>query len=161
MLKKYGLDECDPVDIPMVERSKLDEDPNGTPVDPTHFQSMVGSLMYLIASCPDPVFDVCMCARYQAKPTEKHLTAVKRVAKTQGKILWMRFQLTDYGFDFNNIPLYCDSKSAIVVSYNTVQHSRTKHVAVRYHFIKEQVSNEISITPEELKHLAESDEDEE
>ncbi|GJY43200.1 retrovirus-related pol polyprotein from transposon TNT 1-94 [Tanacetum coccineum] len=79
MLKKYGLEKCDAVDIPMVGQSKLDEDPNGTLVDPTRNQGMVGSLMYLTASLPDLVFVVCMCARYQAKPIEKHLTAVKRV----------------------------------------------------------------------------------
>ncbi|GKD77134.1 hypothetical protein Tco_1339755 [Tanacetum coccineum] len=240
MLKKYGLDQCDPVDIPMVERLKLDEDPNGTLVDPTRYRGMVGSLMYLTASRPDLVFAVCMCARYQAKPTEKHLTAVKRVfrylkgtinmglwypkdtrfdltafadadhagcqdsRKTEyislsgccAQILWMRSQLTDYGFDYKKIPLYCDSQSAIALSCNTVQHSRMKHIAVRYHFIKEQVENEIvelyfvktayqladiftkalarerfeflvkrlgmqSITSEELKLLAESEEDEE
>nr|GFB10529.1 retrovirus-related Pol polyprotein from transposon TNT 1-94 [Tanacetum cinerariifolium] len=47
--------------------------------------------------------------------------------------------LTDYGFHFNKIPIYCDSKSAIAISCNPVQHSRTKHIAVRYHFIKEHV----------------------
>ncbi|GKF00539.1 hypothetical protein Tco_0023889, partial [Tanacetum coccineum] len=55
----------------------------------------------------------------------------------------MRSQLTDYGFDYNKIPLYCDSQSAIALSCNIVKHSRTKHIAVRYHFIKEQVENEI------------------
>ncbi|GKC82651.1 retrovirus-related pol polyprotein from transposon TNT 1-94 [Tanacetum coccineum] len=54
----------DVVDTPMVERSKLDEDPQGTPIDTTRYQSMVGSLMYLTASRPDLVFVVCMCARY-------------------------------------------------------------------------------------------------
>ncbi|GKA45565.1 retrovirus-related pol polyprotein from transposon TNT 1-94 [Tanacetum coccineum] len=133
IILKYGLDQCDPVDIPMVERLKLDEDPNRTPVDPTRYRGMVGSLMYLTASCPDLMFDVYLFARYQAKPTKKHLTAV---AKIQGK-------LTDYKFDYNKIPLYCNSQSAIALSCNSVQHSRTKHIAVRYHFIKEQVENEI------------------
>ncbi|GJZ01575.1 hypothetical protein Tco_0519536 [Tanacetum coccineum] len=55
------------------------------------------------------------------------------------QVLWMRTQLTDYGFHFNKIPIYCDSKSAIAISCNPVQHSRTKHIAVRYHFIKEHV----------------------
>ncbi|GKC79809.1 retrovirus-related pol polyprotein from transposon TNT 1-94 [Tanacetum coccineum] len=161
ILKKYGLDQCDPVNIPMVEKLILDEDPNGTPVDPTRYRGMVGSLMYLTAA-------VCMCARYQAKPTEKHLTMdtefdlmafadVDRARcqnsrkSTSGSaqflgeklILWMWSQLTDYGFDYNKIPLYCDSKSAIAFPCNTVQHSRTKHNAVSYHFIKEQVENEI------------------
>ncbi|GJV09842.1 retrovirus-related pol polyprotein from transposon TNT 1-94 [Tanacetum coccineum] len=62
MLKKYGLDQCNLVDIPMVERPKLDEDPNRTLIDPTRYRCMVGSLMYLTASRPDLVFAVCMCA---------------------------------------------------------------------------------------------------
>nr|GEW23164.1 Gag-Pol polyprotein [Tanacetum cinerariifolium] len=59
------------------------------------------------------------------------------------QVLWMRSQLTDYGFQFNKIPLYCDNKSAIALCCNNVQHSRTKHIDVRYHFIKEQVENGI------------------
>nr|GEU68084.1 retrovirus-related Pol polyprotein from transposon TNT 1-94 [Tanacetum cinerariifolium] len=55
------------------------------------------------------------------------------------QVLWMRTQLTDYGFHFKNIPIYCDSKSAIAISCNPVRHSRTKHIVVRYHFIKEHV----------------------
>ncbi|GJV79130.1 hypothetical protein Tco_1515000 [Tanacetum coccineum] len=65
----------------MVKKSKLDEDPQGKAVDPTHYRGMVGTLMYLTASRPDLTFVVCMCARYQAKPTEKHLYAVKRIFK--------------------------------------------------------------------------------
>ncbi|GKC32477.1 retrovirus-related pol polyprotein from transposon TNT 1-94 [Tanacetum coccineum] len=78
-LKKYGMDLSDPVDTPMVDRLKLDEDLMGIPVDQTRFRGMVGSLMYLTASRPDLVFAVCMCARYQAKPTKKHLEAIKRI----------------------------------------------------------------------------------
>nr|GEU32137.1 hypothetical protein [Tanacetum cinerariifolium] len=55
------------------------------------------------------------------------------------QVLWMRKQLTDYGYHFDKIPIYCDSKLAISISCNPVQHSRTKHIAVRYHFIKEHV----------------------
>ncbi|GJZ14222.1 hypothetical protein Tco_0549452 [Tanacetum coccineum] len=57
------------------------------------------------------------------------------------QILWMRSQLTDYGFEFNNIPLYCDNKSAIALCCNNVQHSRSKHIDIRHHFIREQVKN--------------------
>nr|GEW92035.1 retrovirus-related Pol polyprotein from transposon TNT 1-94 [Tanacetum cinerariifolium] len=56
-----------------------DADLGGTPVDQTKYQSMVGALMYLTASRPDIVHATCYCDRYQAKPTEKHLTAVKRI----------------------------------------------------------------------------------
>ncbi|GKF48217.1 hypothetical protein Tco_0141468, partial [Tanacetum coccineum] len=70
-LKKYGMDLSDPVNTPMVDRLKLDEDLMGIPVDQTRFRGIVGSLMYLTTSRPDLVFAVCMCARYQAKPTKK------------------------------------------------------------------------------------------
>ncbi|GKA53788.1 hypothetical protein Tco_0747103 [Tanacetum coccineum] len=53
------------------------------------------------------------------------------------QVMWMRTQLQDYGFNYNKIPLYCDSQSAIAISCNPVQHSRTKHIHTRYHFIKE------------------------
>nr|GEX18588.1 retrovirus-related Pol polyprotein from transposon TNT 1-94 [Tanacetum cinerariifolium] len=56
------MEKCDPVDTPMMERSKLDEDLSGILIDQTNYQSMIGSLIYLTASRPDLVFDVCMCA---------------------------------------------------------------------------------------------------
>nr|GEW71361.1 hypothetical protein [Tanacetum cinerariifolium] len=79
ILKKYGMDSSDSVDTPMVDRTKLDEDLQGKTVDPIYYRGMVGSLMYLTSSRPDLVFALCMCARYQARPTKKHLHAVKRI----------------------------------------------------------------------------------
>nr|GEX91694.1 Gag-Pol polyprotein [Tanacetum cinerariifolium] len=79
ILKKFGMDSCDSVDTPMVDRLKLDEDPLGIPIDQTRFRNMVGSLMYLTSSKPGLVFAICMCARYQETPTKKHLEALKRV----------------------------------------------------------------------------------
>ncbi|GJY27157.1 retrovirus-related pol polyprotein from transposon TNT 1-94 [Tanacetum coccineum] len=52
-LKKYGYESCDPVDTPMVEKSKLDEDKEGKAVDPSHYRGMIGTLLYLVASVPD------------------------------------------------------------------------------------------------------------
>nr|GFB04662.1 retrovirus-related Pol polyprotein from transposon TNT 1-94 [Tanacetum cinerariifolium] len=174
---------------------------------------MIGALMYLTSSRPDIIHATCLCARYQAMPTEKHLKEVKRIfrylrgtintglwysndfgfeltvfsdvdytgckdtfkitsggAQFQGEklvswsskkqdytvlstaeaeyvslsaccaqVLWMRTQLTNYGFHFNKILIYYDSKLAIAISCNPVQHSRTKHITVQYHFIKEHV----------------------
>ncbi|GJV44898.1 hypothetical protein Tco_1429434 [Tanacetum coccineum] len=161
----------------MVEKNKLDEDLQGTPVDATLYRGMIGSLMYLTSSRPDLIYAVCICVRYQAKHTEKNLNTVKRIfrylkgtinmglcwsSKKQkstaissteaeyitlsgccAQIIWMRSQLTNYGFQFNKIPLYCDNKSAIALCYNNVQHSKAKHIDVRYHFIKERVENRI------------------
>nr|GEW76074.1 uncharacterized mitochondrial protein AtMg00810-like [Tanacetum cinerariifolium] len=69
------------IDTPMAERPKLDEDTGEKLIDPTLYRGMVASLMYLSASRPDIVFAVCMCAKYQAKPTDKHLQAIKRIFK--------------------------------------------------------------------------------
>ncbi|GJQ94104.1 retrotransposon protein, putative, ty1-copia subclass [Tanacetum coccineum] len=70
IIKKYEMESSDPVDTPMVEKSKLDADPQGKEVDPTHYRGMIGSFMYLTANRPYLVFAVCMCVWYQAKPTE-------------------------------------------------------------------------------------------
>nr|GEW21287.1 copia protein [Tanacetum cinerariifolium]GEW22172.1 copia protein [Tanacetum cinerariifolium] len=59
------------------------------------------------------------------------------------QVIWMRIQLTKYGFHFDKIPMYCDSKAAIAISCNPIQHSRMKHIDVRYHFIKERVERGI------------------
>nr|GFB50379.1 copia protein [Tanacetum cinerariifolium] len=177
---------------------------------------MVGSLMYLSASRPNIVFVVWMCARYQAKPSDRHLQAIKRIfqylkgtihmglwypkdtgfaltafadadyagcqdtrrstfgstqflggrlvswsSKKQkstaisttkvdialsgccAQILWMCSQLKDYGFDFHKIHMYCDNQSAITLCCNSVQHSRSKHIDNRHHFIKEQVERRV------------------
>ncbi|GKB28619.1 retrovirus-related pol polyprotein from transposon TNT 1-94, partial [Tanacetum coccineum] len=91
-LKKYRMESCNPVDTPMVEKSKLDEDTQGKAVDPTHYRGMVGTLMYLTSSRPDLVYVVCMYARYQARPTEKHLHAIKIIFRylsgTVNRGLW-------------------------------------------------------------------------
>ncbi|GJQ99494.1 putative ribonuclease H-like domain-containing protein [Tanacetum coccineum] len=79
IVKKYGLLTTDSVDTPLVEKSKLDEDLQGKQVDATLYHGMIGSLMYLTSSRPDLIYAVCLCARYQAKPIEKHLQAVKRI----------------------------------------------------------------------------------
>ncbi|GJS25126.1 retrovirus-related pol polyprotein from transposon TNT 1-94 [Tanacetum coccineum] len=181
ILKKHGMTSCDSIGTPMATKH-LDADLSGTPVDQTKYRSMVGALMYLTASRPDIVHATCYCARYQAKPTEKHLIAIritwvvsihviqflggdKLVSWSSKKqdctsmssaeaeyvslsacctqVLWLRTQLTDYGFHFDKIPMYCDSKAAIAISCNPVQHSRTKHIDAKYHFIKEHVEKGI------------------
>nr|GEW86970.1 uncharacterized mitochondrial protein AtMg00810-like [Tanacetum cinerariifolium] len=78
-LKKYDFESCDPVDTPMVEKSKLYEDKEGKAIDPSYYYGMIGTLLYLIASRHDLQFAICICARYQARPTEKHVHAVKRI----------------------------------------------------------------------------------
>nr|GEU88949.1 retrovirus-related Pol polyprotein from transposon TNT 1-94 [Tanacetum cinerariifolium] len=61
------------------------------------------------------------------------------VSGCYAQVLWMRTQLTDYGFFYDKVPIYCNSKSAVSISCNLVQRTRTNHIDVRYHFIKDHV----------------------
>ncbi|GJY27905.1 retrovirus-related pol polyprotein from transposon TNT 1-94, partial [Tanacetum coccineum] len=161
-LKKYGFDSYDPVDTPMVEKSKLDEDKEGKTVNPSHYRGMIGTLLYLTATFADADHAGCQDTRRGTSGSMQFLgdRLVSWLSKRQksaaiscteaeyiamsgccAQILWMRSQLTDYGLGFNKIPMYCDNKSAIALCCNNVQHSRSKHIDIRFHFIKEHVEN--------------------
>nr|GEU86489.1 retrovirus-related Pol polyprotein from transposon TNT 1-94 [Tanacetum cinerariifolium] len=146
------------VDTLMVEKSKLDEDKEGKAVDPSHYRGMIGTLLYLTASRPDLQFAICMCARTSGsvqflgerliswsskrkKSAAISSTEAEYIALSGccAQILWMRSQLSDYGLGINKIPMYYDNKSAIALCCNNVQYSRSKHIDIRYHFIKEQM----------------------
>ncbi|GJR63828.1 hypothetical protein Tco_0009893 [Tanacetum coccineum] len=114
---------------PMVEKSKLDKDLQGTPIDATLYH---GDKLVSWSSKKQK------CTAISS--TEAEYIALSGCC---AQILWMRSQLTDYGFQFNKIPLYCDKKSAIALCSNNVQHLRAKHIDVHYHFIKEQEVNGI------------------
>ncbi|GKB58118.1 hypothetical protein Tco_0914304 [Tanacetum coccineum] len=172
ILKKHGMTSCDSIGTPMATKH-LDADLSGTPVDQTKYHSMVGALMYLTASRPDIVHAnlVIIWISGLSRSRNEHVCGIQFLggdklvswsSKKQdctsmssaeaeyvslsaccAQVLWLRTQLTDYGFHFDKIPMYCDSKAAIAISCNPVQHSRTKHIDVRYHFIKEQVEKGI------------------
>ncbi|KAJ9557361.1 hypothetical protein OSB04_011975 [Centaurea solstitialis] len=209
LLKKYDMSGCNSIGTPMATGNSLGPDHEGKDVELRNYRSMVGSLMYLTASRPDIMFATCVCARYQAKPKESQLGAVKRIFRylkgtpyygiwypkglgfelqaytdadyggcnmdrksTSGhlqflgnklvswaskkqqcvststaeseyvaaasccsQVLWMQSQLRDYGLEYKKIPIYCDSKSAIAISANPVQHSKTKHIDIRYNSV--------------------------
>nr|GEY71400.1 retrovirus-related Pol polyprotein from transposon TNT 1-94 [Tanacetum cinerariifolium] len=114
-LKKYGFEYCDLVDTPMVEKSKLDEDTEGKAVDLSHYHGMIGTLLYLTASRPDLQYAICMCDRYQARPIEKHLHAMQIMLVVQIHAI------------------------AHMVVCNSWEIDMSKHIDIRYHFIKEHV----------------------
>nr|GEY93979.1 copia protein [Tanacetum cinerariifolium] len=177
----------------MVEKNKLDEVLQGTPVDATLYRDMIGSLMQSLpkstymqlnylkgtinmglwyskdtdmsliaysdadhAGCQDTRHSTSGIAQFLGDKLVSWSSKKQKsiaISSTQAKyialygccaqIILMRSQLTDYGFTFNTIPLYCNNKSAIALCCNNVQHSRANHIDVRYHFIKEQVENGI------------------
>nr|GEU63184.1 retrovirus-related Pol polyprotein from transposon TNT 1-94 [Tanacetum cinerariifolium] len=180
LLKKYDFESCDPVDTPMVEKSKLDKDKKGKAVDPLHYRvkrifrylrgTVHRGLWYpkdssiALTAFADADHAGCQDTRQSTSGSVQFLRerliswSSKRqksaaISSTEAEyialsgccaqILWMRSQLLDYGLGFNKIPMYCDNKSAIALCCNHVQHSWSKHIDIRYHFIKEQVENEV------------------
>ncbi|GJY13504.1 retrovirus-related pol polyprotein from transposon TNT 1-94 [Tanacetum coccineum] len=161
-------------DILLVERTKLDEDLEGIPVDPTRYRSMVSSLMYLTSNRPDLVFVVCMCARYQAKPIKKHLTAVKRFFRyLNGTInmgLWYskdtEIELTAYA-DADHAGCQ-DTRQSTSSSAQFLRDKLTEYQLAdiftkalareRFEFLLSRLGMQ-SMTPKTLKHLAESEEE--
>ena len=69
------------ISTPMGTNDNLDSDASGNMVDQKLYRSMIGSLLYLIASGLDVIFSVCVCARFQALPRESHLKAMKRILR--------------------------------------------------------------------------------
>nr|GEY44414.1 hypothetical protein [Tanacetum cinerariifolium] len=137
-LKKYGFESCDPVDAPMVEKSKLDEDKEGKAVDPSHYHVMIGTLLYLTATFADADRAGCQDTRRSTsgslqflgerliswsskRPKSAAISSTKAeyiaLSGCCAQFLWMRSQLMNYGLGFNEIPIY--------------------------HFIKEQVDNRV------------------
>nr|GEY10905.1 hypothetical protein [Tanacetum cinerariifolium] len=126
--KVFGMENCDTVLTPMVEQAKLKLDLVGKPVDHTDYRIMIGSL--IVQFLGDKL--VCWSSKKQncvsISTAESEYFAVSSCC---AQVLWMRTQLTKYGFFYDKVPIYCDSKSAIAISCNPVQHTRTKHIDMR------------------------------
>nr|GFB78896.1 retrovirus-related Pol polyprotein from transposon TNT 1-94 [Tanacetum cinerariifolium] len=187
ILIEHGMTSCASIGTPMATKH-LDADLSGTLIDQTKYHSKVGALMYLTASRPDIMHATCYCARYQAQPTEKHLTVVKRIFRYLKDSIHMGlWYLKDIGFELTAFSdsdhagcldsckstsgviqflgsdklvswsskkqdctsmssaeaEYVSLSAAIAIACNHVQHSYTKHIDVRYHFIKEKVEKGI------------------
>ncbi|GJS54746.1 retrovirus-related pol polyprotein from transposon TNT 1-94 [Tanacetum coccineum] len=158
LLKKHGMDGCDSISIPMAT-ARLDDNLQGTPTDQTKYHSMIRGIMYLTASRPDIAFATFVCSllgmtkgqtpergglqflgeKLVSWCSKKNDCTVMSTTEAEyvslsaccAQVIWMWTQLLDYGYRFNKLPMYCDSKSAIAISCNPVQHSRTKHINIR------------------------------
>nr|GEV02960.1 hypothetical protein [Tanacetum cinerariifolium] len=126
-LKKYGFKSCDPIDTSMMEKSKLDEDKEGKAVDPSHYRAFA-----------DADHAGCKNTRHSTSGSVQFLgeRLISWSSKRQKSAA-----ISNYGLGFNKILMYCDNKNSIALCCNNVQHSRSKHIDIRYHFIKEQVEN--------------------
>ncbi|GKE09904.1 retrovirus-related pol polyprotein from transposon TNT 1-94 [Tanacetum coccineum] len=161
ILKKHGMTSCDSIGTPMATKL-LDVDLSGNPVDQTKYHSMVGALMYLAASRPDIVHATYYCARYQARPTEKHLNKVKQIfwylKHTINMGLWYPkdncFELTSFS-DSDHAGCLDSRKSTSggiqflggdkLVSWSSKKQDYTSmsSAEAKYHFIKKHVEKGI------------------
>jgi hypothetical protein len=81
LMKKFNMDELKPVSTPISMAVSLDPDENGEAVDQSEYKSMIGSLLYLMATRSDIQFAMCLCARFQASPCSSHQTTVQQIFK--------------------------------------------------------------------------------
>nr|XP_016439335.1 PREDICTED: uncharacterized mitochondrial protein AtMg00810-like [Nicotiana tabacum] len=92
LLKRFEMESSKIIDTPIATATRLDMDEHGSPVNETMYRGIIGSLLYLIASRPDIVFSVGLCARFQSNPKESHPKTAKRILRylkgTQDLVLY-------------------------------------------------------------------------
>ncbi|GJQ96285.1 putative ribonuclease H-like domain-containing protein [Tanacetum coccineum] len=147
ILKKFDFTIIKAARTPIETNKALNKDEEAKDVDVHLYRLMIGSLMYLTTSRPDIMFVVCACARFQVTPKTSHLHAVKRIFRylkgqpklgnPQQEVLWIQNQMLDYGFNFMNTKIHIDNESTICIVKNPVFHSKTKHIEIRHHFIRD------------------------
>nr|GEW58569.1 hypothetical protein [Tanacetum cinerariifolium] len=117
ILHKHGIDKGQSIGTPMATKPKLDADLSGNPVDQIDYRSKIRIL--------------ALSYRFSDVGHAGSEAGYVALSASCAQVMWMRTQLQDYGFNYNKIPLYCDSQSAIAISCNPVQHSRTNHIHTR------------------------------
>ncbi|GJV04759.1 putative ribonuclease H-like domain-containing protein [Tanacetum coccineum] len=157
----------DKASTPMEPNKALVRDEEADSVNVHFYRLMIRSLMYLTASRPDITFAVCTCASVYAgasldrKSTtrgcqflskrliswqcKKQIIVANSTTEAEydaatnfcGKVLWIQNQMLDYGFNFMNTKIYIDNESTICIVKNPAFHSKTKHIEIKHHFIKD------------------------
>ncbi|GJY16344.1 retrovirus-related pol polyprotein from transposon TNT 1-94 [Tanacetum coccineum] len=131
-LKKYGMESSDPVDTTMAKSTEK------------HLHAVKIIFKYLRGTVNRGLWYPNDSSISLTAYVDADHAIVKILDEVHLAVfLWMRSQLTDYGIGFNKIPMYFDNKSAIALCCNNVQHYRSKHIDIRFHFIKEQVENRV------------------
>eukprot|EP00253_Pinus_taeda_P005848 PITA_05848 len=127
ILKKYGMEDSKPVCTP-IGCSLSANDESAAMHQPT-YSSMIGSLLYLTDTRPDIMHAVGMLK-------QEYVAVVSCCTQ----LLWMMQTLQDFQITCTPpISILCDNTSAIIISKNPVMHSKTKHIPIKYHFLREQV----------------------
>ncbi|GJW44934.1 retrovirus-related pol polyprotein from transposon TNT 1-94 [Tanacetum coccineum] len=151
LLKKYDLVDSTSMKCPMFPPNNLGPDESRVSVTETLFKGMIGSLMYLTASRPPNSPYVSILGLWYPKGSGFDLKAYSdsdyagssaEYVATAGccvQVLWIKSQLAHYDLLYDKVSLFCDNTSAIAISNNLILHSRTKHIDIRYHFIRDHI----------------------
>ncbi|KAL8094443.1 hypothetical protein AgCh_036105 [Apium graveolens] len=154
LLNRFNMQESATASTPMATATKLDPH-EGAAVDVTTYRDKSKGAT---SNCSKENFQIppgyCFTwtlflgGRLVSWFSKKHKSISTSTAEAEyiapgscgAQLLWMRNQLLDYGLSFSKIPIYCDNQSVIAMTGNPVQHSLTKHISIRYHFIREHVN---------------------
>ncbi|GJZ91658.1 retrovirus-related pol polyprotein from transposon TNT 1-94 [Tanacetum coccineum] len=153
IMKKFNYTDVKSASTLVDLEKPLVKDGDADDVDVHLYRSMIGSLMYLTASRPDIMFAEATNWRlsvfwgngrisWQCKKQTMIATSTTKVeyvaaASCCGQVLWIQNQLLDYGYNFMNTMIHIDNNSTICIIENPVQHSKTKHIEIRHHFIRD------------------------
>nr|KAJ0184754.1 hypothetical protein LSAT_V11C900488090 [Lactuca sativa] len=135
-LEVQQQNDCKPASTLVSKTDKIHADPTGTDVNHSLYRGMIGSLLYLTTSHPDIIWSSKKQTSVAISTAEAEYVAAGSCC---AQLLWIQNQLLDYGIKFSKTPIYCDNTSAIQIPQNPVQHSKTKHIEIRHHFIRDNV----------------------
>ncbi|GJX48906.1 retrovirus-related pol polyprotein from transposon TNT 1-94 [Tanacetum coccineum] len=152
MLKKFGLEDSKPIKTPMSTETKLTRDeeglwyPKGSGIETIVYADSDHAGDYVDRKSTSGVctfMGCCLTSWFSKKQTALAISTTEAeyvsVEKACQQALWMKQALIDYGVRLDDIPIMCDNKGAIDLSKNPVQHSRTKHIEIRHHFLRDNV----------------------
>ncbi|GJW57813.1 copia protein [Tanacetum coccineum] len=160
--EKFGLEESKPMKTPMSSDTKLMKEKECELIDSTKYQGLwyakgthIETVVYADSDHARDYVDqkstsgictfvgCCLTSWFSKKQTALAISTTEAEYVSAGKAcqqaLWMKQALIDYDVRLDDVPIMCDNKGAIDLSKNPMQHSRTKHIEIRHHFLRDNV----------------------
>ncbi|KAF2297864.1 hypothetical protein GH714_004239 [Hevea brasiliensis] len=160
VLVKFGMQNCNEVSTPLVPNDKLSIMDTGKKVDASVYRSLIGCLLYLSVTKPDAMYETSMLSRFMQAPSscfilgsgmvswsskKQEIVAQSTVeakyiaaASAVSQAIRLRKMLVDLKcYELHAIEILCDSKSALAMVKNIIFHGKTKHIKIKYHFLRE------------------------
>eukprot|EP00253_Pinus_taeda_P007523 PITA_07523 len=151
ILGRFHMEDCKPMSTPMITNWKKLHASDSELVDPTLYRQLIGSLMYLVNTRPDICFAVNTMSQFMSVVSwfsRKQQSVALSSAEAEYmatnlascEAIWLRKMLFGlFGQPLRPSVIYCDNQSCIKLTENPVFHDRSKHIGIRYHFIRDYV----------------------